>query len=67
MRKIVDGNTAASEIAYLFSEVATIYPITPSSPMANSASSSAVSTMWRFQITIHLCGLVRKQGLYLSV
>ena len=36
MRKIVDGNTAASEIAYLFSEVATIYPITPSSPMANN-------------------------------
>ena len=36
MRKIVDGNTACSEIAYLFSEVATIYPITPSSPMANN-------------------------------
>ena len=39
MRKIVDGNTACSEIAYLFSEVATIYPITPSSPMANNVDS----------------------------
>ena len=29
-----DGNTAAAHIAYMFSEVAAIYPITPSSPMA---------------------------------
>jgi len=32
--KIVDGNKACSKIAYLFSEVCAIYPITPSSPMA---------------------------------
>ncbi len=31
-----DGNTAASHIAYMFSEVAAIYPITPSSPMAEN-------------------------------
>ncbi len=30
----IDGNTAASHIAYAFSDVAAIYPITPSSPMA---------------------------------
>ena len=30
----VDGNTAAANVAYEFSEVAAIYPITPSSPMA---------------------------------
>jgi pyruvate-ferredoxin/flavodoxin oxidoreductase len=29
-----DGNQAAANIAYMFSEVAAIYPITPSSPMA---------------------------------
>ncbi|MBQ2030397.1 MAG: pyruvate:ferredoxin (flavodoxin) oxidoreductase [Bacteroidaceae bacterium] len=29
-----DGNEAAAHIAYMFSEVAAIYPITPSSPMA---------------------------------
>ncbi len=31
---VVDGNYAAAHIAYMFSEVAAIYPITPSSPMA---------------------------------
>jgi len=38
MRKIktMDGNTAAAHVAYAFSEVAAIYPITPSSPMAES-------------------------------
>ncbi|MBE6140313.1 MAG: pyruvate:ferredoxin (flavodoxin) oxidoreductase [Firmicutes bacterium] len=34
MKKIVDGNSACSRIAYLFSEICSIYPITPSSPMA---------------------------------
>lgn len=29
-----DGNTAVANVAYLFSENACIYPITPSSPMA---------------------------------
>ena len=38
MKKMtIDGNTAASHIAYAFSEVAAIYPITPSSPMAEVA------------------------------
>ena len=30
----MDGNTACSTAAYMFTEVAAIYPITPSSPMA---------------------------------
>ena len=29
-----DGNEAAAHVSYMFSEVAAIYPITPSSPMA---------------------------------
>jgi len=32
----IDGNTAAAHVAYAFSDVAAIYPITPSSPMAES-------------------------------
>lgn len=32
--KTMDGNTAAAYIAYAFTEVASIFPITPSSPMA---------------------------------
>ena len=30
----MDGNTAAAHVSYAFTEVASIYPITPSSPMA---------------------------------
>ncbi|MFW5999731.1 MAG: pyruvate:ferredoxin (flavodoxin) oxidoreductase, partial [Halanaerobiaceae bacterium] len=32
--KTMDGNTAAAHVGYAFTEVAAIYPITPSSPMA---------------------------------
>ncbi|MCH4237149.1 MAG: pyruvate:ferredoxin (flavodoxin) oxidoreductase, partial [Clostridium tyrobutyricum] len=32
--KTMDGNTAAAHISYAFTDVAAIYPITPSSPMA---------------------------------
>ena len=37
LTKICDGNEAAAYVAYAFSEVAAIYPITPSSPMAEHA------------------------------
>ena len=37
VKMTIDGNTAASHVAYAFSEVAAIYPITPSSPMAEYA------------------------------
>ena len=36
MKKVMDANKMCSNIAYLFSEVAAIYPITPSSPMASN-------------------------------
>ena len=35
MLKTMDGNTAAAHVSYAFTEVAGIYPITPSSPMAD--------------------------------
>ena len=34
-KKTMDGNTAAAHVSYAFTEVAGIYPITPSSPMAD--------------------------------
>ena len=37
----IDGNTAAAHVGYAFSEVAAIYPITPSSPMGELADSWA--------------------------
>lgn len=36
MKKVMDGCTAVANVAYKFSEIASIYPITPSSPMASS-------------------------------
>ena len=42
-KKIMDGNTAASYVSYAFCEVSAIYPITPSSPMAELADEWAVS------------------------
>ena len=39
----IDGNTAAAHIAYAFSEVAAIYPITPSSPMAENCDEWATA------------------------
>ncbi|MCD6365568.1 MAG: pyruvate:ferredoxin (flavodoxin) oxidoreductase, partial [Planctomycetes bacterium] len=37
----IDGNTAAAHVAYAFSDVAAIYPITPSSSMGEVADSWA--------------------------
>lgn len=37
VKKTIDGNTAATHVAYAFSEVAAIYPITPSSTMGEMA------------------------------
>lgn len=39
----MDGNTAAAHVAYAFTEVAGIYPITPSSPMAENVDAWAVA------------------------
>ncbi len=56
MKKLtIDGNTAASHVAYAFSEVAAIYPITPSSPMAEVADEWATAgrtNMWGRQVKI---------------
>ena len=50
----IDGNTAVSHIAYAFSDVAAIYPITPSSPMAEVADEwAAHGRMNLFGQTVH--------------
>jgi pyruvate-ferredoxin/flavodoxin oxidoreductase len=49
MRAIVDGNEAAASVAYRLNEVCCIYPITPSSPMAELAdqwASEGRLTVW---------------------
>src|SRR5690349_7048532 len=40
--KTMDGNTAAAHVAYAFTDVTAIYPITPSSPMAEHVDEWAV-------------------------
>ena len=42
-RSLIDGNEAAARVAYLCSEVAAIYPITPSSPMGELADAWAAA------------------------
>jgi pyruvate-ferredoxin/flavodoxin oxidoreductase len=41
--KTMDGNTAAAYVSYAFTEVSAIYPITPSSPMAEHTDEWAAS------------------------
>ncbi|MDD3175065.1 MAG: pyruvate:ferredoxin (flavodoxin) oxidoreductase [Candidatus Nanoarchaeia archaeon] len=51
---ICDGNQAATNIAYKFSEIAAIYPITPSSPMGELAD------LWASQGKLNLLSTVPK-------
>ncbi len=43
--KTMDGNTAAAHASYAFTDVAAIYPITPSSPMADLADQWSANGM----------------------
>ena len=47
-----DGNEAAAHVSYMFSEVAAIYPITPSSPMAEHVDEWAAKgrkNLWQYR------------------
>ncbi|MGI6665059.1 MAG: pyruvate:ferredoxin (flavodoxin) oxidoreductase [Christensenellaceae bacterium] len=50
----IDGNTAAAHVAYAFSDVGAIYPITPSSPMAESCDE------WSAQGRLNIFGQTMK-------
>jgi pyruvate-ferredoxin/flavodoxin oxidoreductase len=48
-RVVMDGNAAAAHVAYRVNEVCAIYPITPSSPMAELAdewTAQGVTNIW---------------------
>ena len=63
MKQIVDGNTACSMMAYLFSEVASIYPITPSSPMAsNMDAQSSKKVKNLFNDIVHVTEMQSEAG-----
>ena len=59
----MDGNTAAAYISYAFTEVAAIYPITPSSPMAESVDEwSAHGKKNIFGDTVHVAEMQSEGG-----
>ena len=61
--KTMDGNEAAAYISYAFTEVATIYPITPSSPMAEHVDSwSANGKKNLFGQTVRLVEMESEAG-----
>jgi pyruvate-ferredoxin/flavodoxin oxidoreductase len=58
--KTMDGNTAAAHVSYAFTETAAIFPITPSSPMAESTDQWA--TQGRKNIFGHPVKLVEMES-----
>ncbi len=59
----MDGNTAAAHVAYAFTEVAAIYPITPSSPMADYVDEwSAAGQKNIFGNTVHVMEMQSEAG-----
>ena len=63
IKMTVDGNTAVGHVAYAFSDVAAIYPITPSSPMAEVVDEwAAKGTKNLFGQTVHVSEMQSEAG-----
>lgn len=62
MLKICDGNKACSDIAYYFSEISSIYPITPSSPMASNIDSLSKDRLNLFGEPVKLVEMQSEAG-----
>ncbi|MBQ3541629.1 MAG: pyruvate:ferredoxin (flavodoxin) oxidoreductase, partial [Oscillospiraceae bacterium] len=61
--KTMDGNTAAAHVSYAFTEVAGIYPITPSSPMADNVDQwSAAGRLNIFGDTVKVVEMQSEAG-----
>lgn len=62
--KSMDGNNAAAYVSYAFTEVAGIYPITPSSPMADYVDQWSAKGMKNiFGTTVKVARCSPKQAL----
>ena len=63
IKRTIDGNTAASYVAYAFSDVAAVYPITPSTPMGEAADEmSAAGKLNLFGQPIRMAELQSEAG-----
>ena len=61
--KSMDGNNAAAHVSYAFTEVAGIYPITPSSPMADFVDQWAAAGRKNiFGTTVKVCEMQSEAG-----
>ena len=60
--KICDGNKACSDIAYYFSEISSIYPITPSSPMASNIDALSHDKLNLFDDQVKLIEMQSEAG-----
>ena len=61
--KSMDGNNAAAYVSYAFTEVAGIYPITPSSPMADYVDQWAANGQKNiFGTTVKVCEMQSEGG-----
>lgn len=61
--KSMDGNNAAAYVSYAFTEVAGIYPITPSSPMADLVDQWSAAGMKNiFGTTVKVCEMQSEGG-----
>ena len=61
--KSMDGNNAAAYVSYAFTEVAGIYPITPSSPMADYVDQWAANGQKNiFGTTVKVCEMQSEAG-----
>ena len=61
--KSMDGNNAAAYVSYAFTEVAGIYPITPSSPMADLVDQWAAAGQKNiFGTTVKVCEMQSEAG-----
>lgn len=60
--KICDGNKACSDIAYFFSEISSIYPITPSSPMASNIDALSHNKLNLFGAPVKLIEMQSEAG-----
>ena len=58
----IDGNEACARTAYLFTEVAGIYPITPSSPMAENMDNMRKSKLNIFNDQVNVVEMQSEAG-----
>jgi pyruvate-ferredoxin/flavodoxin oxidoreductase len=61
--RTIDGNTAAAYVSYAFSDVAALYPITPSSPMGETADEMRAKGIKNiFGQTVRICEMQSEAG-----